>query len=81
MQRAHKFAEKNIELLTLALLGVVLLAPSARSGGSDRRSAPDHVPPKRSSQIQSGFGINSNLPPIRICRGTGGGGRACSMRA
>jgi len=62
MQRARKFAEKNIELLTLALLGVVLLAPSARSGGSDRRSAPDHVPPKRSSQIQSGFGVNSNLP-------------------
>src|SRR6266516_5508383 len=62
MQRACKFAERNIELLTLALLGVVLLAPSARSGGSDRRSAPDHVPPKRSAQIQSGFGVNSNLP-------------------
>ena len=62
MQRARKFAERNIELLTLALLGVVLLAPSARSSGSDRRGAPGRVPPKRSSQIQSGFGVNSNLP-------------------
>jgi len=27
-----------------------------------RRRAPDHVPPKRSSQIHDGFGINSDLP-------------------
>jgi hypothetical protein len=27
-----------------------------------RKSAPDHIPPKRSSQIQDGFGINSDLP-------------------
>ena len=26
------------------------------------RHVPDHVPPKRSSQIQDGFGINSDLP-------------------
>ena len=26
------------------------------------RSVPDHVPPKRSSQIHDGFGINSDLP-------------------
>jgi hypothetical protein len=27
-----------------------------------QRHLPDHVPPKRSSQIQDGFGINSDLP-------------------
>ena len=27
-----------------------------------RRHIPDRVPPKRSSQIQDGFGINSDLP-------------------
>jgi hypothetical protein len=27
-----------------------------------QRRVPDHVPPKRSSQIQDGFGINSDLP-------------------
>jgi len=27
-----------------------------------KRSFPDHIPPKRSSQIQNGFGINSDLP-------------------
>lgn len=28
----------------------------------DQRRLPDHVPPKRSSQIHDGFGINSDLP-------------------
>src|ERR1041385_1028147 len=27
-----------------------------------RKPLPDHIPPKRSSQIQDGFGINSDLP-------------------
>ncbi len=27
-----------------------------------QRQVPDHVPPKRSSQIQEGFGLNSDLP-------------------
>jgi hypothetical protein len=30
--------------------------------GQERRHVPEHVPPKRSSQIQDGFGINSDLP-------------------
>ena len=29
---------------------------------AQQRHLPDHVPPKRSSQIQDGFGINSDLP-------------------
>jgi len=34
-------------------------SPSIAQG---QRRVPDHVPPKRSSQIQDGFGINSDLP-------------------
>ena len=37
-----------------------VLAPS--SMGQEQRPVPDHVPPKRSSQIEDGFGINSDLP-------------------
>jgi hypothetical protein len=33
-----------------------------QSLGQAERHVPDHVPPKRSSQIQDGFGINSDLP-------------------
>jgi len=43
------------------LLGTMLAAPSL-SGTDARRHVPDHVPPKRSSQIVDGFGINSDLP-------------------
>jgi hypothetical protein len=38
-----------------------LLMPSEASAQSQRK-LPDHVPPKRSSQIKDGFGINSDLP-------------------
>ncbi len=36
-----------------------LLVPAA---AQESRRVPDHVPPKRSSQIHDGFGINSDLP-------------------
>ena len=45
----------------LFLLGTMLAAPPL-SGTDARRRVPDHVPPKRSSQIADGFGINSDLP-------------------
>jgi hypothetical protein len=32
------------------------------SAAQESRRVPDHVPPKRSSQIREGFGINSDLP-------------------
>ena len=32
------------------------------SWAQSSRSVPDHVPPKRSSQIRDGFGINSDMP-------------------
>jgi hypothetical protein len=40
----------------------LLLIAVSRCLGQARRHVPDHVPPKRSSQIQDGFGINSDLP-------------------
>ena len=36
--------------------------PSALTAADARKVLPDHVPPKRSSQIEDGFGINSDLP-------------------
>ena len=46
----------------LLLVCALLLALPSRSLAQGSRRAPSHVPPKRSSQIQDGFGINSDLP-------------------
>ncbi len=49
--------------LSLLVCGIaLLLALPSRSLAQGSRRAPGHVPPKRSSQIQDGFGINSDLP-------------------
>ncbi len=42
-------------VFSFALSGLLTAAQS-------QRRVPDHVPPKRSSQIRDGFGINSDLP-------------------
>ena len=47
-------------LFTLIALLIPFLVVSA--GFAQQRRVPDHVPPKRSSQIHDGFGINSDLP-------------------
>ena len=41
---------------------VISWAFAPRSFSQEKRHVPDHVPPKRSSQIEDGFGINSDLP-------------------
>src|SRR5437667_12022013 len=46
--------------IVVLLVLVGLLAPMFAQ--TTRPSLPSHVPPKRSSQIQNGFGINSDLP-------------------
>ena len=38
----------------------IIIAPA--SFAQSQRHVPDHIPPKRSSQIQDGFGLNSDLP-------------------
>ncbi len=53
---------KSKILLVLAFLAFTVTVPRWLAARSAKRSVPDHVPPKRSSQIQDGFGINSDLP-------------------
>jgi hypothetical protein len=48
-------------LCIVAVLGFSSLTP-VRSWAQAPKSLPEKVPPKRSSQIQDGFGINSDLP-------------------
>src|SRR4051794_10460729 len=43
-------------------LSVVLFLLGMCAFSQEQRRVPDHVPPKRSSQIRDGFGINSDLP-------------------
>ena len=47
----------------LVLAFVLLTCPGERLLAQEpRHQPPDHIPPKRSSQITDGFGINSDLP-------------------
>ena len=48
--------------LSLGVAAFCLALPGARAVAQGQRRLPDHVPPKRSSQIHDGFGINSDLP-------------------
>src|SRR5271157_121467 len=48
--------------LPLIALSAILFFMLELSLGQEQRRVPDHVPPKRSSPIQDGFGINSDLP-------------------
>jgi hypothetical protein len=49
-------------LLTTILPILFLCGFTALGFSQERRRVPDRVPPKRSSQIQDGFGINSDMP-------------------
>ena len=49
-------------LLLIRFSIVVLCTLTPLGFTQEQRQVPDHVPPKRSSQIQDGFGINSDLP-------------------
>jgi len=48
--------------LVVLCIVICVAFPSRRAAGETRKPLPDHVPPKRSSQIHDGFGINSDLP-------------------
>ena len=48
--------------LLAVLWATISIGFPIRLTAGDSRKLPDHVPPKRSSQIQDGFGINSDLP-------------------
>ena len=51
---------ENNSMCRLILCALVLLP--ACSVFAQRRPLPDRIPPKRSSQIENGFGINADLP-------------------
>ena len=53
---------RHRQLLSLVCGIALWFALPSRSLAQGSRRAPGHVPPKRSSQIQDGFGINSDLP-------------------
>src|SRR5205823_15113175 len=41
---------------------LILVAPQVFGQSATRRELPNHIPPRRTSEIQDGFGINSDLP-------------------
>jgi hypothetical protein len=57
-------ASRSLHRQFLFVFSVIVLsfAITPQSLSQEQRHVPDHVPPKRSSQIQDGFGINSDLP-------------------
>src|SRR5438045_1584524 len=57
--RSIALAGSVLPALAVTVLFIFIDVPTMAQG---QRRVPDHVPPKRSSQIQEGFGINSDLP-------------------
>jgi hypothetical protein len=55
---------RGLHWLFLGILSWLLVSGALTTDclSQDQHHVPDHVPPKRSSQIQDGFGINSDLP-------------------
>jgi len=51
-----------MQFATSARIAVLSLSSTLLFAQTSRPSFPNRVPPKRSSQIQNGFGINSDLP-------------------
>ncbi len=60
--RALRSPRRQSLFVVALLLGLLPCGFSPRCFSQERRRLPDHVPPKRSSQIQDGFGINSDMP-------------------
>jgi len=59
---AHQCRVRYAYLVFLSTLIASSLIVPTQSPAQGRRELPQRVPPKRSSQIQDGFGINSDLP-------------------
>ncbi len=60
--RFRRILSEGVLLLGLGLALAILAEPVALCAQEGKRDVPSHVPPKRSSQIHDGFGINSDLP-------------------
>ena len=48
--------------ISAGFIAMSLATTSHLAAQGTKRRVPDRIPPKRSSQIQNGFGINSDLP-------------------
>jgi hypothetical protein len=59
---ASRYRGSVWQRLGILCIASCILAPGRLSSENARKYPPDHIPPKRSSQIQDGFGINSDLP-------------------
>jgi hypothetical protein len=55
-------ARRGVRYFVPVICTTAFLLIPLRTLGQSQPKVPDHVPPKRSSQIQDGFGINSDLP-------------------
>jgi hypothetical protein len=62
MRHASRCYSHSAWFVLICLAGALLFVPATPCFAQSQRHVPDHVPPKRSSQIQDGFGINSDLP-------------------
>ncbi|HEX6505798.1 MAG TPA: hypothetical protein VF011_21355 [Terriglobales bacterium] len=56
---ACRYVRGVVLICSVVFLSIIITPPSF---AQSQRHVPDHIPPKRSSQIQDGFGINSDLP-------------------
>src|SRR5271169_5798398 len=62
MARPHRHFLCSIMVMAAGWFALWLGAARSLDAQSTRRNFPDRIPPKRSSQIENGFGINSDLP-------------------
>lgn len=61
--RSHlKLSIKHVGWCIVGLIGMAIVLPLALSASPQEARVPSHIPPRRSSQIHDGFGINSDLP-------------------
>lgn len=62
MRRTFRFARTLFPVVCALLIFAAVPVLAQNTGAPGKRDFPDHIPPKRTSQIQDGFGINSDLP-------------------
>jgi hypothetical protein len=58
----HHRSTGRLSCFVLFAIFIFTLLPAVQAAAQNSRKVPEKVPPKRTSQIQDGFGINSDLP-------------------
>jgi len=58
----YVLAARGVPNYVFVVCAALFLLMPGQASAQSQRKLPDHVPPKRSSQIKDGFGINSDLP-------------------